>query len=99
MDVNFEWDDNKNNLNIKNHGLDFADVWQIFDEPMAIDIDDREEYGEERFVGIGFLKNFVVVVVFAEPREDTIRVISLRRALKYERERFEKTIGNRLDEA
>jgi uncharacterized protein len=95
--VNFEWDDNKNNLNIKNHGLDFADAWQIFDEPMIIDIDNREDYGEDRFVGIGFLKNFVVVIVFTESKDETIRVISLRRALKYERERFEKAIGNRLD--
>lgn len=65
---------------------------------MLVDIDDREDYGEDRFVGIGFLKNFVVVVVFTEPDEDTIRIISLRRALKYERERFEKAIGNKLDE-
>jgi uncharacterized protein len=96
--VNFEWDDNKNNLNIKNHGLDFADAWQIFDEPMIIDIDNRKDYGEDRFIGIGFLKNFVIVVVFTESNDETIRVISLRRALKYERERFEEAIGNRLDE-
>ena len=64
--------------------MDFADAWMIFEEPMLVDIDNREDYGEERFVGIGFLKNFAVVIVFAEPKEDTIRVISLRRALKYE---------------
>ena len=97
--MNFEWDDNKNDLNIKNHGLDFADAWQIFDEPIIIDIDNREDYGEDRFVGIGFLKNFVVVIVFTESNDETIRIISLRRALKYERERFEEAIGNRLDEA
>ena len=97
--MNFEWDDNKNDLNIKNHGLDFADAWQIFDEPMIVDIDNREDYGEDRFVGIGFLKNFVVVIVFTESNDETIRIISLRRALKYERERFEEAIGNRLDEA
>ncbi len=98
MNVDFEWDDNKNDLNIKNHGLDFADVWQMFEEPMLVDTDNREDYGEERFIGIGFLKNFIIVVVFTEPQEDTIRVISLRRVLKYEREKFEEAIGNRLDE-
>jgi uncharacterized protein len=66
---------------------------------MIIDIDNREDYGEDRFVGIGFLENFVVVIVFTESNDETIRVISLRRALKYERERFEKAIGNRLGEA
>lgn len=65
---------------------------------MLIEIDNREDYGEERFVGIGFLKNFIVVLVFTGPREDTIRIISLRKALKYERERFETAIKNRLGE-
>ena len=78
--------------------MDFADAWMIFEEPMLVDIDNREDYGEERFVGIGFLKNFAVVIVFAEPKEDTIRVISLRRALKYERENFEQAIRNGLGE-
>ena len=96
--MDFEWDDDKNRENIRKHGLDFADVWQVFDEPMVIEIDNREDYGEERFMGIGFLKNFIVAIVFTEPQEDTIRVISLRKALKYERERFEKEIRNRLGE-
>ena len=65
---------------------------------MLVDSDNREDYGENRFVGIGFLTNFVAVVVFTEPQEGTIRVISLRKALKYERERFEEAIGNRLGE-
>ena len=78
--------------------MDFADAWMIFEEPMLVDIDNREDYGEERFVGIGFLKNFAVVIVFAEPKEDTICIISLRRALKYERENFEQAIGNGLGE-
>ena len=97
--MRFEWDDNKNKLNINNHGLDFADAWMIFEELMLVDIDNREDYGEERFVGIGFLNNLVVVVVFAEPKEDTIRVISLRKALKYEREKFEQEIRDGLGEA
>jgi uncharacterized DUF497 family protein len=96
--VEFEWDEDKNRENIRKHGLDFVDAWQIFDEPMLIEIDNREDYGEERFVGIGFLKNFIVTIVFIEPREDTIRIISLRRAIKYEREKFREEIGNRLGE-
>lgn len=96
--MDFEWDDNKNRLNIKNHELDFADAWMIFEEPMLVDVDNRENYGEERFIGIGFLYNFVVVIVFTEPKEDTIRVISLRKALKYERENFEQAIGKQLGE-
>ena len=96
--MNFEWDNDKNHTNIRIHGLDFADASQIFDEPMLVEIDNREDYGEERFIGIGFLKNFIVVIIFTEPKEDTIRVISLRKALKYEREKFRKAITDRLGE-
>lgn len=94
--MSFEWDENKNVDNIKKHGLDFNDAWQIFDLPMLVDVDNRRGYGETRFVGIGFLKNFVVVIVFTETDEKTIRVISLRKALRYERERFEEYIRNEL---
>lgn len=96
--MNFEWDEDKRVLNIKKHQLDFADAWQIFDAPMIIDIDNREDYGETRSFGIGFLKNFVVAVIFTEPDEETIRIIFLRKALKYEREQFEKYISDELGE-
>ena len=96
--MNFEWDDAKNQANIRNHDLSFADAWQIFDAPMLTEIDNRKDYGEKRFVGIGFLRNFIVVIVFTEPQADTIRVVSLRKALKYEREKFERAIRNQLGE-
>lgn len=96
--MDFEWDEDKNAGNIGKHELDFADAWQIFDAPMLVDTDNREDYGEERFIGIGFLRNIVVVIVFTEPNEETIRIISLRKALKYEREQFEEYIANELGE-
>jgi uncharacterized DUF497 family protein len=96
--VDFEWDDAKNKANIRKHGLDFTNAREIFDAPMLAEIDNSEDYGEKRFVGIGFLRNIIVVIIFTEPRSETIRVISLRKALKYEREKFEQSIGNRLDE-
>jgi hypothetical protein len=61
-------------------------------------LDTKEDYGEDRFIGIGFLKNFVVVVVYTELEEETIRIISLRKALKHERKQFEETLRNRLGE-
>ena len=94
--MDFKWDESKNKTNIDKRDLDFADAWQIFDAPMLVRIDNRKDYGEERFIGIGFINNLVVVIVFTEPNEQTIRVISLRKALKYEREQFEKYITNEL---
>ena len=96
--MGFEWDENKRAENIGKHELDFVDAWQIFDAPMLVEIDNREDYGETRYFGIGFLKNFVVAIVFTEPDEQTIRIISLRRALKYEREQLEEYIANELGE-
>lgn len=44
------------------------------------------------------LRNVVVVAVYTEPTEDTIRIISLRKALKHERERFKEGLRNELGE-
>lgn len=95
--VNFDWDDDKNRKNIRKHGFDFTDAWEIFEAPMLRMLDTREDYGEDRWVGIGFLGNRIVVVVFTEPEEDTIRIISLRKALKHERKRFEEHLQNGLE--
>ena len=65
---------------------------------MLMNLDTREDYGDDRWIGIGFLKNFVVVVVYTESEEMT-RIISLRKALKHERTRFEEAPGNKLGES
>lgn len=96
--MKFEWDEEKNKENIRKHGLDFADAWQIFEAPMLTALDTKEDYGEDRFIGLGFLRNFVVVVVYTEPQEETSRIVSLRKALKHERARFEEALRHQLGE-
>lgn len=94
--MRFEWDKEKNNANIRQHGLDFADAWEIFMSPMITGLDDRFEYGEDRWIAIGMLQTNVVVVVFVERGEDTIRLISLRKALSYERKQYEQALQDGL---
>ncbi len=94
--MHFEWDEKKNQINIHKHALDFKDAWEIFTKPMLVAIDDRKDYGEERWIGIGMLKGRVVVVVFVERNEDTIRIISMRKALAYERRRYEQYLQDGL---
>jgi hypothetical protein len=94
--VNFEWDEDKNQENIRKHGFDFADAWEIFEAPMRTALDMKEDYGEDRWNGIGLLGNRIVVVVFTERGEDTIRIISLRKALKHERKKFEEALRDGL---
>lgn len=94
--MRFEWNEHKNRTNIRKHGIDFADAWEIFTHPMLVALDDREDYIEDRWVGIGMLKSRIVVVVYTERGEDTIRIISLRKALAYEQKRYEQTLKDQL---
>jgi hypothetical protein len=90
--MRFEWDAAKNRANIRDHKIDFADAKSVFDGPMLVDMDERQDYGEDRWIGIGLLRNIVVAVVFTEPSRDTIRIVSVRKANKYERKRYEQAL-------
>jgi uncharacterized DUF497 family protein len=92
--MKFEWDEDKNQANIRRHRIDFADVPPVFDGPMVVALDTRKNYGEDRLIGIGLLINSVVVIVFVERTADTIRIISARKADRHEREKFKKEIRN-----
>jgi uncharacterized DUF497 family protein len=90
--VNFEWDKDKNQENIRKHGLDFDVAWEIFAGPLFPELDLRSDYGEDRWTIIGLLGNRVVVVTFTLGSNDVIRIISLRKALRHERKKLEEEI-------
>ncbi|MBF0230717.1 MAG: BrnT family toxin [Desulfamplus sp.] len=92
--MKFEWDENKNQLNIKNHKIDFNDVVKMFNKPMLVFLDDRADYDEDRYIGIGFLKSFIAFIVFMEKIDNTIRIISARKANKHEIKQFKTYISN-----
>ena len=87
-----EWDEHKNQENIRKHGLDFNDAWEIFAGPLFPELDLRSDYGEDRWSVIGLLGNRIVVVTFTFRSNKVVRVISLRKALRHERKRFEEEI-------
>ena len=62
----------------------------MFDNPMLIELDERFDYGEERWIGIGFLRNGVAVVVWTERQDNVVRIISAPRANRYERQQLEQ---------
>lgn len=80
-------DERKRRANLKEHGLDFADAWKVFAGAMVLIEDDREDYGEQRLLGIGLLEVLVVVVVPTEGN-GKIRVISMREAERHEKDRY-----------
>ena len=82
--MRYEWDDAKNRANVRKHGIDFLDVPSMFQHPMVTFLDEKQGYGEERWIGIGILGTISAVVVFAEPNENIIRIISVRKATKHE---------------
>ena len=94
--MKLEWDNAKNKSNIEKHGLDFEDAKEIFQAPMLTALDTRFDYGEDRWVSVGSLRGRVVVMVYAKPDKDTVRVISLRKAVKRERVGYEKALRDRL---
>lgn len=93
--MEFEWDDIKRKLNIKKHGIDFINSPMIFDGHTLTIEDDRYDYGEERFITFGILEGRVVVVVHAED-QDSIRIISIRKATKYEEKAYFSQIPDKL---
>ncbi len=52
--MDFEWDEAKRELNLAKHGLDFFDAPNMFELLMLSALDTRHDYGEERWLGIGY---------------------------------------------
>ena len=91
--MKFEWDKQKNEMNLFKHGLRFADAWMLFDSPMLINLDERFNYSEDRWIAIGRLRARTVVCVYTESNGETIRIISLRKALSHERKAYKQLFG------
>ena len=87
----YEWDDNKNRENFEKHGLNFEDAELLFSGPCVTFADDRFDYGEDRFITLGVLQGRVVLVVHTR-REEKIRIISMRKANRREREIYQKRL-------
>ncbi|MEJ2748935.1 MAG: BrnT family toxin [Anaerolineae bacterium] len=92
--MRFEWDESKRQANIRKHGIDFLDAIQIFDGYTFSYEDNRFDYGEQRFITLGILIANVIVVIHTFIENDTIRIISARKATKYEQKRFISSLSN-----
>jgi uncharacterized protein len=95
--MTFEWDEAKNHANIRKHGFDFADAEQMFAGVIITTPDVRHDYAERRWKGIGMIRGRAVAIIFAERGDNTIRIISLRKADHEERKEYEKAIQNGLE--
>lgn len=80
--MQFEWDEEKNKINIRKHKVSFENAVRVFLDPMHLEIPDPCE-NEERWNAIGF-SDSILFVVYTERKEDVIRIISARKAVKEE---------------
>lgn len=85
--MRFTWDEGKRRVNIKKHGIDFADAPKIFAGPTFTFEDTRFDYGEQRWITVGLNELSVVVIAHTEA-PDEIHIISMRRAEKNEQKIF-----------
>ncbi|MGI2032427.1 BrnT family toxin [Rhizobium panacihumi] len=87
--LHFEWDEQKAASNLLKHRISFSAASEVFNDPNAIDSEERSmEYGEvrRRIVGLG---NGIFLAVIYTERSDMIRIISARRATRAERREYE----------
>jgi len=87
--MGYQWDPNKAALNLRNHGIDFADAVGVFEDDWALTLEEQEVRGEQRFVSIGMDFLGRVILVVYTYRNDDIRIISARKTIKSEREIYE----------
>ena len=86
-----EWDVDKNRENLEKHGISFEEASDLLlgvaDSMEVFDAAHSEE--EDRYVAIGPIVRGLIVVVFTERDEETVRIISAREATRRERRRYE----------
>ena len=95
LNMNFEWNEEKNNINQKKHGISFEEAKEVFNDPLQISkLDYRFNYFEERWITIGSTNNYKILVVanlfFTKKGDEIIRIISARKATKSERKNYDK---------
>ena len=91
----FDWDENKNQINQKKHGINFEEASSVFYDEKAILFDDPEHSEwEERFILLGMSNaaNACMVCHCYRESDTVIRIISARKATKKETERYVKGI-------
>ena len=88
--MKFEWDSDKNTVNLRVHGISFEEAAQVFRDPLrSITVDGRENYGEERLTTFGMIDGRLFSVSYTD-RGDATRLISARPANRRERKWYEE---------
>lgn len=74
----------------RKHGIDFVRVARDFERLQVVGLDTRENYGEDRWIAMGYLDAQLIVVVYTLAEEDLVRIISARKATQHEHKAFHR---------
>ena len=86
--ISFEWDARKAKANLAKHGVSFEEAREAFRDPFGLELlDDRFDYGEERFVLIALVRGRCLTVVYTG-HDDVCRLISARLSTKAEQDAY-----------
>jgi uncharacterized DUF497 family protein len=95
MSPRFQWDPDKAAANFRKHGVSFDRAISAFKDPRFVEWPDEDvDYGEPRFVYVGMTDQATVVTVIYTERDDSIRIISARKASRYEEKRYRDELGH-----
>ncbi|MBN9429469.1 MAG: BrnT family toxin [Burkholderiales bacterium] len=87
--MELEWGTEKAARNLAKHGVAFEDAERVFYDPGRIEAyDGRNDYGEDRWATIGLAYSAVLYVVYTVRDEETVRLISARKANAQERKQY-----------
>ena len=94
MQYNFEWDPKKAKANVIKHCVSFEQATEVFWDALQLSIFDEEHSDTEvRWITLGKTKSGILLVVthtFSEYEDGAaIRIISVRKATKYEQNQYE----------
>jgi uncharacterized protein len=91
MPIKFDWDRSKARLNLRKHRIDFDEASTVFADTLSITIPDPDHSeDEERWVTLGLSNRHRLLVVVHTEEDETIRLISARRADRFERRKYEE---------
>ena len=90
--MQFEWFEHKRLENLSSHGIDFIDAKEIWQGDVLEVPSDQDWHGEPRYLAYGVLEGRIITVVFTW-RGEARRLISARRARRYERQDYQSLFG------
>ena len=96
--MNWEWDENKDKANLRDHGIEFETAILVFEDPLMISVPDPHA-SEERWRTMGMVDTAFIMVVHTTPEVDPVtgeergRIITARALTGPERERYEEGLA------